>query len=386
VKKRPLPGPIRAVIGHDVPVRGPLGAGLRDRTHRRHPAVAGTHLAMPRPRAQPIQHKSRLLQQESKEEIMTRLEIISALAALSLGLAGSAQAKPAWATSNGNSCRDGCHENVLSGRMEVTGQDTMLDLGTQLDGKVRGSLKTFIVEAGNTVTLMVDVLNGTEKFAVQLKRLEKSGQEVSLDNFLVWLENNTPENPWTRQEVTNPPYFTKDDGANGGLPAGEAGVFTFDLFVASGTPPDVYDLEFAVAGRSSGDGWYQDEHFYLEVLGPPTCEELWPEITVETIAKGQSPSQNPKLSHAVTGHVIGGAEALKDTAHRIKFCEGSSVTSMISDSTGGGTQLISASSGMNCESFGGMFSCSVDSLMETEKYKVRSEDGKDTDSITMIPN
>ena len=316
-----------------------------------------------------------------------KLEIFVSVVALSLGLAGSAQARPGWATTNGNSCRDGCHENVMSGRMSVTGEDAILDLGTQLNGKTRGPLKTFVVQAGSSVTMAVEVLDGTEKFAVQLKRLEKPGQEISLENFLVWLENNVPENSWTHQEVENPPYFTKDNGENGGIPADGAGVFTFDLFVASGTPPDVYDLEFATAGKSSADGrWYQDEHFYVEVLGPPTCEEQWPEITVETIAKGQSPSNNPKLSHSITGHVVGGVESVGDTAHRIKFCEGSDVTAYVSDSTGGGTQLISNSPGMVCEFSGGSYTCAVDSLATTEKYKFRSEDGKDTDAVTFLPN
>jgi hypothetical protein len=197
-----------------------------------------------------------------------RLEIFISMLVVIFGLSGSAQARPSYATDTGNSC-SGCHDNHLTGRMEVTGEDTTIDLGTQLNDKVRGPLKAFVVEAGRTVSMSINVLDGTEKFGVQLKRLETSGQEVSLDNFLIWVGDNAVENPWTRQEVENPPYFTKDDGANGGLPAVEAGIFTFDLFVASGTPPDVYDLELAVAGNSVGDGkWYQDEHFYLEVLDP----------------------------------------------------------------------------------------------------------------------
>jgi len=197
-----------------------------------------------------------------------RFEFFVSIPILILGLSGSAEARPSYATDTGNSC-SGCHDNHLTGRMEVTDEDTTIDLGTQLNGKVRGPLRTFVVQAGSTVKMSVNVLDGTEEFAVQLKRLETPGQEMSVDNFLVWAEDDLAENTWTRQEVDNPPYFTKDDGANGGLPAVEAGIFTFDLFVASGTPPDVYDLEFAAAGRSTADGtWYQDEHFYLEVLDP----------------------------------------------------------------------------------------------------------------------
>ena len=185
---------------------------------------------------------------------------------LQFGLATAAQARPSFATENGNSCRDGCHANEQVGRMSVTGEDTTLDLGTQLDGNMRGPLKTFVTMPGEIVTLQVEVLDGSPVFAVQLKRLETGGQLNDLGNFLVWTEANDGLNPWTLQEVTNPPYFTKDDGSNGGLDPSEAGIFSFDLEVDVSTPPDVYDLEFAVAGGAMN--WYQDEHFYLEVPEP----------------------------------------------------------------------------------------------------------------------
>lgn len=191
--------------------------------------------------------------------------------ALALGmLAGSASAKPSFAITNGNSCRDSCHLSVETGRMQVTDADGVLDLGTQLDGKTRGELKLFQVDPGSMVTLSMQVLNGDAVFAVQLKRLETPGQLNDLANFMTWLDDNLQSNPWTRQEDTNPPYFTKDDGNNGGLPASEAGVFSFDLFVDAATPPDVYDLEFAVAGKTGAeDLFYQDEHFYLQVVPEP---------------------------------------------------------------------------------------------------------------------
>jgi hypothetical protein len=188
---------------------------------------------------------------------------------LALGWAEAAAAKPDFAITNGNSCKDnGCHV-AETGRMQVTGADGMLDLGTQLDGKVRGALKVFEVDAGNTVTLSMQVLNGNDLFAVQLKRLEKSGQLNDLANFMTWMEDNLPSNPWTLQEITNPPYFTKDDGSNGGLAGSAAGVFSFDLFIDAATPPDVYDLEFAVAGLIGELQYYQDEHFYLQVVPEP---------------------------------------------------------------------------------------------------------------------
>jgi hypothetical protein len=189
-----------------------------------------------------------------------------------VGSAGVASAKPSFAINNNNSCRDGCHVTVETGRMQVIGGDGLLDLGTQLGGQMRGPLTVFNVEPGNTVTLTMEVLNGDALFAVQLKRLEQPGQLVSLDNFLTWLEDNIEANVWTPQEAPDRPYFTKDDGDNGGLSGSEAGPFSFDLFVDAATPPDVYDLEFAVAGVSTNeDLFYQDNHFYLQVVPEPAA-------------------------------------------------------------------------------------------------------------------
>lgn len=186
-----------------------------------------------------------------------------------LSWAGVATARPSYATSAGNSC-SGCHTTPESGRLQIDGTDGVLDLGTQLDGNTRGALQLFKVVPGNTVTLSMQVLSWDGVFAVQFKRLEKSGQQSSLTNFLSWLEDNVPGNTWTLQEVSNPPYYTKDDGSDGGLPASSAGPFSFDLFIDPATPPDVYDLEFAIGGvNTNSDLIYQDQHFYLEVVPEP---------------------------------------------------------------------------------------------------------------------
>ena len=202
-----------------------------------------------------------------------KLTLVAAAVILALTLPGVAGAKPSFAINNDNSCQTSCHTNVLDNHLAVVFADENVDLGTQLNGNQRGPLPTFLVDAGTTVTLSAEVLNGEDKFAVQLKRLEKSGQANDLNNFLIWMEDNLPGNPWTRQEDTNPPYFTKDDGKNGGLSGSAAGVFSFDLFVDANTPPDFYDLEFAVAGKGKGL-WYEDQHFYVEVVPEPSTAVL----------------------------------------------------------------------------------------------------------------
>jgi hypothetical protein len=154
--------------------------------------------------------------------------------------------------------------------MEVTGEDSLTDLGTQLDGNVRGPLKTYRVAPGQVATLSVHVLDGNDKFAAQLKYFEKGGQLNDSGNRLGWSEANDPGNVWTRQEMGNPPYFTKDNGNNGGISGSVTpATYNFDVLVESGTPLDVYELVFAVPGvRSSLGRVYQEEHFYIEVLCP----------------------------------------------------------------------------------------------------------------------
>jgi len=187
-----------------------------------------------------------------------------------------AQAYPQLAAQNGNSCSV-CHGpynatsaplatgRSASGLISVSGFGKLTDLGTQLDGKTRGSLKTFEGVAGAAVQLSVDVVSLTNLapnpiYALQLKRLEKSGQAQSLTNFLGWSDNNTPGN-WVRQGTTNF-YYTKT------FSNGETGTFAFQLGLSANTPADVYDLEFAIAGKDDTGLFYQDTHYYVAVIDP----------------------------------------------------------------------------------------------------------------------
>jgi hypothetical protein len=110
---------------------------------------------------------------------------------------------------------------------------------------------------------------------------------------------------------------------------------------------------------------------------PVMCAATWPETTIFTAAKGQSPTNNAKVSHAITGHIIDPG-SLRDTAHRIEVCAGTQVTSTVTDTTGIPTNT--AAGGLLCTP--GACSGVVD---VTEKYQSISQDGRDKDSITFIP-
>jgi hypothetical protein len=115
----------------------------------------------------------------------------------------------------------------------------------------------------------------------------------------------------------------------------------------------------------------------LPTPAPMMCATTWPETTIVTIAKGQSPTNNAKVSHEITGHIIDPG-SLRDTAHRIEVCAGTEVTSTITDATG--RPKNSADGGLVCTS--GACSGVVD---VKEKYQSISNDGRDKDSITFIP-
>jgi hypothetical protein len=108
------------------------------------------------------------------------------------------------------------------------------------------------------------------------------------------------------------------------------------------------------------------------------CADLWPTSKICTLGKGQSPSNNAKLSHCVTGHVVN-PSALGPTAHRIPVCRGAGVDVVVTDTTGTATN--SSDGNLSCNAAG----CSG-IVNAVEKYKSVSQDGKDTDRMTLIPN
>jgi len=169
------------------------------------------------------------------------------------------------------------------------------------------------------------------------------------------------------------------------------------------TPADIFDDKLGYIGRSMGDGEVLTRTAALtetttnvatyEFVGSPNCflenfsDEVtvtvspcsheWPLSVVVTQAKGQSPTNNAKVTHRITGHIIDPG-SLGETAHRIRVCAGSEVQSVVTDATGSATN--SASGSLRCNTTG----C-AGFVHETEKYQSISEDGRDRDAITFIP-
>jgi hypothetical protein len=111
---------------------------------------------------------------------------------------------------------------------------------------------------------------------------------------------------------------------------------------------------------------------------PPPCSFVWPQTTFITKAKGQKPTDNEKLTHTIRGNIIEPG-SLSETAHRISVCAGTEVTSTITDTTG--TPTNNSSGSLDCSP-----AHCVGVVNEMEKYQSTSEDGKDKDSITFLPN
>jgi hypothetical protein len=177
--------------------------------------------------------------------------MVAALCVMGLlvaSLAEVAQAKPRYGVSCGVS---GCHGSARDG-MVIVDYDALTNLGDE-------DLKTFTVEAGKSVSLSINVIDGHDKYAAVLKDLEKAGVLKGNSNGLVF----TPDSEWVDYSAMSPPYYASTSSKHEW--AGGARQFTFDLQVDGSTPTDFYALRFELAGKGGGK-WSQEEEFYLHVL------------------------------------------------------------------------------------------------------------------------
>jgi hypothetical protein len=113
---------------------------------------------------------------------------------------------------------------------------------------------------------------------------------------------------------------------------------------------------------------------------PGSCLEAWPLVTVVTSGRGNSPTNNAKVVHSITGFIID-PSSLSQEERNIPICRGTSVTCAVTDLTGGTPLNQANSSGIVCDSVG----CRVTNIQRKERYISRSADGSDTDRITLVP-
>jgi len=192
-----------------------------------------------------------------------------------------AHAFPNFGVANGNSCK-GCHAapgnqppGSGSDRLDalaVLGEGLLDKDSERNDGHARGAIPFFTVEPGGAVDLTMQVLDGADAYAVQLKRFETAGVLGPADTD--FLAGFTPDASWFPQGPSDPgppvpnTYYTSVSGFDAKDWAGDGPEpWTFTLTVDPNTPENVYDLEFAVAGLNdtTHQKFYGDRHFYVVV-------------------------------------------------------------------------------------------------------------------------
>ena len=192
---------------------------------------------------------------------MTRLGLSLVALFAALGVARAAAFEPAFG-SNCLSCHGALQSNVLS----VTGYNTTADPDESATGAPdRGTLKVFRACRGTTRPLKATVQNlvSGDTYAVTLKRLRYTGV-VSGGQLTYSADCNWPE--WGDAAS----YYSQPDIA---YPWGSGPtLFDYALDIGADAAYDYYDLVFAVAGKFSdtGDLYYAEEHFYVQVVPPLT--------------------------------------------------------------------------------------------------------------------
>ncbi len=169
-------------------------------------------------------------------------------------------AAPAW----GTNCMS-CHGQLETGDLTIFGEDLTADPDESATGAAdRGLLPVFQVGKGQTRDLTIEVtgLSEEDRYAVELTRLRfpevTGGGTLSYVGDCAWLEWKNPGNHYT-------------DPAIGYQWSSGPTTFAFTINVKSQTPPGFYDLLFALAGHqaSSGELFYTEHHFYLQVTASP---------------------------------------------------------------------------------------------------------------------
>ncbi|MCH7643357.1 MAG: hypothetical protein IH974_00855 [Myxococcales bacterium] len=111
------------------------------------------------------------------------------------------------------------------------------------------------------------------------------------------------------------------------------------------------------------------------------CAERWGKNKICMVGKGQIESDNAKVIMCVRGYIVNSSR-LGITTHLIPVCQGERVTIEVADSTG--TPTVTASGSLSCNSTGNRTDC-TGVVNVTERLKVVSSDGKDTDTLVLLP-
>lgn len=160
----------------------------------------------------------------------------------------------------------GCH-SATTGGVSVSSAITT-NLGTQKDGAVRGTLDTFRVAQGQTVSIPINVAAGPsgDLYALGVYELNHGGQKNSQANVMAYSITSAG---WTLRgnATSNLPYprYTYGTAA-----LGTAKTVTFSMLIGASTPADFYDVQIQWGTMdNNGDLWAQAERVYIEVLSAP---------------------------------------------------------------------------------------------------------------------
>ena len=112
----------------------------------------------------------------------------------------------------------------------------------------------------------------------------------------------------------------------------------------------------------------------------PSCLTDWPEVTINTLGKGNSPTKNNLVKHEITGHIID-PTSLLENAHRILVCQDSFVRAVIT-TPGGFPANNTALGSLDCTSNRHVCEGTVSG---TEVYRSVNDAGSDTDRMQLVP-
>jgi hypothetical protein len=160
----------------------------------------------------------------------------------------------------------GCHTTARNA-MDLVDFQRTLDLGLG-----DGPLKVYTVQAGQTVAIGINVINGANQFAVNFNTPSPATGITNASNQLTY----TPDAGWTQQSQ-NGIYYTFGPSTWNNATVKR----TFNLTVNPSTPSDLYRAEILTAGVQSSR-WSEREKIYIEVQGTAVTNQP-PVITAPTV-------------------------------------------------------------------------------------------------------